>query len=65
MEVAIQVNGKLRATVRGPAGMSQEMAEELARKEENVARYLNEGTVKRTIYVPSRLLNFVVGSADA
>jgi len=65
VEVAVQVNGKLRATVRGPAGMSQEMAEELARKEENVARYLDEGTVKRTIYVPSRLLNFVVGSADA
>lgn len=65
VEVAIQVNGKLRATVRGPAGLSQEMAEELARKEENVVRYLDEGTVERTIYVPNRLLNFVVGSADA
>lgn len=65
VEVAVQVNGKLRGTVRGPAGMSQETAEELARKEENVARYLDEGTVTRAIYVPNRLLNFVVGSADA
>ncbi len=61
----MQVNGKLRGTVRGPADMSQETAEELARKEENVARYLDEGTVRRAIYVPNRLLNFVVGSADA
>ena len=32
-----------------------------ARVEENVARYLQEGTVRREIYVPGRIVNFVVG----
>ena len=65
VEVAVQVNGKLRGTIRGPAGMGQETAEELARQQENVARYLAEGEVRRAIYVPNRLLNFVVERADA
>ena len=60
VELAVQVNGKLRATVQGPAGIDQEAAEDLARADENVARYLGAATVRRVIYVPNRLLNFVV-----
>jgi len=60
VKLAVQVNGKLRATVEGPAGMDQDAAEAAARSEENVARYLDGATLKRVIYVPSRLLNFVV-----
>ncbi len=63
VELAVQVNGKLRATVQGPAGIDQETAEELARSDENVARYLEGATVRRIIYVPNRLLNFVVETA--
>ena len=60
VDLAVQVNGKLRATVQGPAGINQETAEELARSDQNVARYLEGATVRRVIYVPDRLLNFVV-----
>jgi leucyl-tRNA synthetase len=60
VKLAVQVNGKLRATVEGPAGMDREAAEAAARSEENVARYLENATLKRVIYVPNRLLNFVV-----
>ena len=60
VELAVQVNGKLRATVQGPAGIDQEAAEDLARADENVARYLGAATVRRVIYVPNRLINFVV-----
>ena len=60
VELAVQVNGKLRATVQGPAGIDQEAAEDLSRADENVARYLEGATVRRVIYVPNRLLNFVV-----
>ena len=63
VELAVQVNGKLRATIRGPAGIDQEAAEELARSDENVARYLEDANVRRVIYVPDRLVNFVVESA--
>jgi leucyl-tRNA synthetase len=63
VKLAVQVNGKLRATVEGPAGMNQDAAEAAARSEENVARYLDGATLKRVIYVPNRLLNFVVEQA--
>ncbi len=63
VKLAVQVNGKLRATVEGPAGMDQDAAEAAARSDENVARYLDDGTLKRVIYVPNRLLNFVVEQA--
>lgn len=60
VELAVQVNGKVRGRVSGPAGMDQSAAEELARADENVARHLAGVTEKRVIYVPNRLLNFVV-----
>ena len=60
VKLAVQVNGKLRATVEGPTGMDQDAAEAAARSDENVARYLDGATLKRVIYVPNRLLNFVV-----
>ena len=63
VKLAIQVNGKLRATVEGPAGMDQDTAEAAARTDENVARYLDGATLKRVVYVPNRLLNFVVEQA--
>jgi leucyl-tRNA synthetase len=62
VEVAVQVNGKLRGTISGPVGMDQEQAEALARAEENVARHLEAADIRRVIYVPNRLLNFVIGN---
>jgi leucyl-tRNA synthetase len=60
VQVAVQVNGKLRGTVPLPAGAEQEAAEAAARGEENVARYLDGATVRRVIHVRDRLINFVV-----
>ncbi len=60
VKLAVQVNGKLRATVEGPAGMDQDAAEAAARADGNVVRHLDGALVKRVIYVPNRLLNFVV-----
>jgi leucyl-tRNA synthetase len=60
IEIAVQVNGKLRGTVTVPADAPKDAVLEAARNEENVARYLAEGTVRKEIYVPGRLVNFVV-----
>jgi leucyl-tRNA synthetase len=60
VKLAVQVNGKLRATVEGPTGMDQDAAEAAARADGNVVRHLDGALVKRVIYVPNRLLNFVV-----
>lgn len=61
VKIAVQVNGKLRGTIEAPAGTEQEAAEALARGQENVTRHLDGVTVRRVVYVPNRLLNFVVG----
>ena len=60
IEIAVQVMGKLRGTVQVPAEASKDDVLAAARTEENVARYLAEGTVRKEIYVPGRLVNFVV-----
>jgi leucyl-tRNA synthetase len=59
--VAVQVNGKLRGVVELPAGASQDDAEAAARSKDRVASALDGKTVRRVIYVPDRLINFVVG----
>ncbi len=61
IKVAVQVNGKLRGTVEVQRGTEQEEVEAQARSQDNVSRHLEDGTVRRVIFVPNRLLNFVVG----
>ena len=59
LEIAVQVNGKLRGTVTVSADATEDHIVELAKKDENVAKFL-EGELKKTIYVKSKLVNFVV-----
>jgi len=61
VEVAVQVNGKLRGTVEVAPGAPDGEVTAAARAEENVARYLEEATERRVIVVQDRLVNFVVG----
>ncbi len=61
VDIAVQVNGKLRATVRAGRGAERAAVEALARSEENVVRYLDGGEIRRVVHVPDRLINFVVG----
>ncbi len=59
--IAVQVNGKVRATLTAPVGIAEEEALELARSDENVQRHLDGGEIRRVIYIQDRLLNLVVG----
>jgi len=61
VEVAVQVNGKLRGTVEVAPGAPDGEVTAAARAEENVARYLEDATERRVIVVQDRLVNFVVG----
>lgn len=61
IKIAVQVNGKLRGTVEVPRGTVQDAVEAEARSQENVSRHLEDVAVRRVIFVPDRLLNFVVG----
>lgn len=58
VEIAVQVNGKLRARVTIAIDASREAVADAAR--EQVAKWLADGTVVKEIVVPGRLVNFVV-----
>ena len=59
IEIAVQVNGKLRARLHLPADSSQADAEQAALADAQVAKFVT-GTPKKVIYVPGRLVNVVV-----
>ncbi len=61
VEIAVQVNGKLRATVVASKDASEAEVVAAARAEENVQRHLDGKQERRVIHVPGRLVNFVVG----
>jgi len=59
--IAVQVNGKLRASIDVPKDATEQDVVATARAEENVQRHLDGTQERRVIYVKERLVNFVVG----
>ena len=56
----VQVNGKVRARVEVPSEAPQEELLELAKGNENVAKYLEGAEIVKEIVVPGKLVNLVV-----
>ena len=59
-EIGVQVNGKVRASIRLAVDCPREEALSRGKAEPNVARYLDGKTIVKEIYVPGRILNIVV-----
>ncbi|MEX1185054.1 MAG: leucine--tRNA ligase [Gemmatimonadaceae bacterium] len=59
IELAVQVNGKLRGTLQVTPSIEQQAALQLALAEPSVAKFVT-GTPKKVVFVPGRLLNIVV-----
>jgi leucyl-tRNA synthetase len=60
--IPIQVNGKLRATVRVARGLGRAEVEAAARADRRVQEHLTGRSVDKVVVVPDQLLNFVVSS---
>ncbi|MGE0552936.1 MAG: leucine--tRNA ligase [Gemmatimonadales bacterium] len=60
IDLVVQINGKTRGTVRLPRGAAQDQAAARAQADETVARHLDGRPIRKIIYVPDRLINFVV-----
>jgi leucyl-tRNA synthetase len=58
--VAVQVNGKLRATLSLPRDLAGEAAEQSALADENVQRAMAGKPPRKVIVVPNRIINVVV-----
>ncbi len=60
VKIVLQVNGKFRGILTVKKNTSQEVIEQLARKEDKVVTALGNGNPQKVIYVPDKLINFVV-----
>jgi len=60
INLVIQVNGKLRATLEVPSDISEEQAMELARNNEIIKKWIMNHDIIKTIFVSGKLLNIVV-----
>jgi leucyl-tRNA synthetase len=58
--IAIQINGRARATIELPADAGEDEAVEAARHVAAIRRYVDGSTVRRVVYVPGRILNIVL-----
>jgi len=61
VKLAVQVNGKLRATIEVGVTTPKEEIERLAKAEPNVEKHIEAMTVKKIIIVPGKIVNIVVG----
>ena len=58
---AVQVNGKLRAELQVPAAATEAEVRALAEAETRVQAHLQGRALRKVVFVPRRLINFVVG----
>lgn len=59
-ELLIQVNGKLRGKTAAPAGITEKDAAALALNDDGVKAHLEGREPKKVIFVPNKLINFVI-----
>lgn len=58
--VVVQINGKVRANITVAADANQETIESAAKADAKIQEHLQQKEVRKTIYVPRKLINFVV-----
>jgi len=61
VEMPVQVDGTVRATIEVDADAEEETVLAAAKAAENVARHLDGKDIQREIYVPGQIVNFVTG----
>ena len=60
VEIAVQINGKMRSVISVPAKADKEEAFAIAKADEKVISALEGKTVVKEIYVPGKIVNIVV-----
>jgi leucyl-tRNA synthetase len=57
--LAVQVMGKMRGTLEVQPDQPQEMVETAAKSLASVAHHLEGKTIRKVIFVPNKIINFV------
>lgn len=61
IEIPVQIMGKKRAIIHVPADADEATAVAAAKQVPKIAEALEQGTLRKTIWVPGRILNFIIG----
>ena len=59
-EIAVQVNGKVRATIKIDSSMDEEEIKKLALNEENVIRHTKDKNIVKIIIIKDKIVNIVI-----
>ena len=59
IQLVVQIMGKVRAKLMVRADIDQKGAEELGQADPNVTKHLEGKTIRKVIFVPGKLINFV------
>ena len=60
MTIAVQVNGKLRGEIKVANNAEKDDILAAAQAQENVARFIEGKAISKSIYVPGKIVNFVI-----
>lgn len=58
--LVIQVNGKVRKTIEVSSDIDEEDVKQKALADGDIKKWLNKATIKKTVYIPKKLLNIVI-----
>ena len=61
VEVALQINGKLRGRMDVPSDLTREAANDYFLALDEVKKLIGDKRVRKLIFVPGRLVNIVIG----
>ncbi|EKD56655.1 MAG: hypothetical protein ACD_58C00123G0001 [uncultured bacterium] len=59
-KIPVQINGKVRAIIEVSLDVNEKEIVEIALKDNNVAKYLNNQKIKKTIYIAGKILSIVI-----
>jgi leucyl-tRNA synthetase len=61
VEIGVQVNGKLRGTVRLAVNADEKIARDAALAEPKVKAHVDGKAIRKVVYVPGKIINVIVG----
>jgi leucyl-tRNA synthetase len=62
MTIVVQVNGKVRAQLQLPSDATEEAVTKAAQSDPKMTAYVEGKQILKTIYIPNKLVNLVVGN---
>ena len=60
VEIPVQINGKVKATISVPVDLTEAEIKEIVHKNENISNLTNGKTIVKEIYVKNKIYNIVV-----